>query len=674
MHNVSQSYLDSVYATSRRFTPRVTFDIKDVTAQQDVQSITASTEAIGSFSKASQIVDGRRLQPYNPSTFETNRFRLDGTFTFVDESNYENNNERGWVSSSGNGLSQADGTFATPPVITIQFNNPHDSVGITVTFDPHNKEYATDYDMVAYNAGGDILANVQVTGNTSVSSSPISLISGYTKLVLTIRKWCRSDRRARVVEVDMGVLQIYDELSVVRLSLSEDMYIDTTQAPSSRFSFTLDNSNKEFNILNPAGFYSYLQQKQKVTCELGLQLVDGSYEYVPIGQYYLSEWKSEAGSLTTSFTAMTVLDLMSSYTYLNVNYVYQSLSQLAKNIFALCGVEDYIIDGALDTIYTNSIMSNTNCRQVLQMIAIAGCCNIYVDRNGFVVLKQITSISSPADTVNFDNTYSEAEITLQEIIKQVNVTYTSGLPTTEAFKQDWNTQPYSVLATTVNSTAGGILNVTSTSIDPSIGMYGLGSFNPNTYKVIEIKYRITDPTVISLPELYFINSTYTSASEAFKLTGDKYIADGQWRSIFIDCSKHASWTTGGNITGWRFDWANANAVTMDIDYIRLIDNIPSDIAIVSQPDTDVGKTLTLDNNTLINTKDRALAVGSWILSQNNGRRFKHAIDWRGNPAQELGDVIAIENSFTDNKNAIITKVDLTYEGYLSAKTEAMGDQ
>jgi hypothetical protein len=74
---------------------------------------------------------------------------------------------------------------------------------------------------------------------------------------------------------------------------------------------------------------------------------------------------------------------------------------------------------------------------------------------------------------------------------------------------------------------------------------------------------------------------------------------------------------------------------------------------------------------LINTEAQATNVANWLLRQKNNRAI-YKVNWRGNPAHELDDVIDIENSYGIDKSVYITKNDISYEGYLSAKTEARG--
>lgn len=137
----------------------------------------------------------------------------------------------------------------------------------------------------------------------------------------------------------------------------------------------------------------------------------------------------------------------------------------------------------------------------------------------------------------------------------------------EAFSEGWDSQPYSTGNTTVNSTSGGVLNITSTTADGMINMFDLGSFDPAVYTHINFRYRVSSGSP-SPAELFFLNGSMTIADQNKALLVP-LTADNQWQIASVDMSSHPLWTADGNITGWRFDYSNASGVTMDIDFITL---------------------------------------------------------------------------------------------------------
>ena len=137
--------------------------------------------------------------------------------------------------------------------------------------------------------------------------------------------------------------------------------------------------------------------------------------------------------------------------------------------------------------------------------------------------------------------------------------------------EKWNSQPYGLVNTNLNS-VDGILNVTSSSNDGMIDMSGLGSFDPNIYRYIQIRYKVTSGTA-GTAEIFFYNSSHNNATGGESAVGT-LISDGNWNTLNIDMWDDPDYLTGGNIKGWRYDWCSANGVTMEIDYISLSSSIP----------------------------------------------------------------------------------------------------
>lgn len=520
MQPVSQAFKDAVYAPARTVVARVTFDISDVTAHNDVSSIASPSEL--PISRKAQLHNKIRNATNKIATLELNRFKLDGSFSFADDVALANNGEVGYVSAD---LCEPNGMFSPIQIIEFTFSQTHNSAGISLTFDPLNGEYATDLNVSAYDASDMLIQSVDVLGNSDVICVVLGQFLAYRKIVITISRWSVGSRRLRLQEVDFGVIKTYEREQLISANLIEEMDLTTGQLPSPEFRFTVDNLDRAFNILNPTGIYKYLQQRQQVIAEMGVLVAPNQIEYVPIGSYLLWEWTSEEGSITASFTTRTNLDLMANYFYERTSASSKTLATLAVEVFAICGIANYSLDPSLSSITTNSLAKRTDCKTMLQMIAIAGCCNIYVTRDNVITLKQI-SLGTAVDRVDFDNVYNEPKIDLEKTVKQVEVTY----------------------------------------------------------------------------------------------------------------------------------WTNLDT---------------SGLQTASAAGVEMGDVLQLKENTLINTVARAGVVASWLLAQKQ-LRTKQTINWRGNPAYELGDLIAIENSYGADINALITRNELTYQGYLQARTEAKG--
>jgi hypothetical protein len=498
---------------------KVAFDILDKTIEQDTTNTSVTSEF--TLSVASQLMDRKRENTYNLATLETNRFKLDGSFSFADD-NMANNQHVGWVSSV---LSNGSRIFSPNQIITFTFGTTHTTAGITVIWDPINSEYATDYDIKAYNAANVLLVTKTVVDNNQAISVVDADFTNFKKIEIVVKKWSKSYRRARATEVVFGISKVFSDDNLIHVSLVEETDLTSGTMPSSELKVTVDNSNREFNILNPVGLYKNLQERQNISLELGV-VANGTTEYIPVGTYMLRDWISDEGALTTTFTARTILEQLDEYEYENLSPKSDyTLYDLALEIMAKCNISDYSIDTYLQGFTTNALVQKTKCKNVLQMVAIAGCCNLFVNRGNKIVIKRTPVLTQYVDTITLDNMYTEPQIKLEKSVNTVIVQYFTNLTT----------------------------------------------FN-----------EVTE------------NGMYAS-----------------------------------------------------------------------------GDSLRLENNTLINSAVQAIIVAKWLLQVKNNRAL-FTMNWRGNPAHDPVDVLAIQNTFGSNMSAIITKQDLSYEGYLTVKTELRG--
>lgn len=501
MYAVSTAYKNALIASERTTKGRVTLDISDVGMAGDVTSITATSQYVNS--NISQINDNIRDNTYLQSTWETNRTKLDRSFSFAD-STIANNGHVGYVS---NAICASDGTFTPNQVITITFGSNRSSIGTTVTFDFLSGEYAKDFDIVYYDASNAIITTQSVINNTQVLYPLYFTVSNYRKIDVVIKKWSVGNRRARVTEVDFGIVKVYTDDNLIRMSLLEEIDITTGTLPSAEFKFVVDNSDRSFNILNPTSFYPALQKQQQVVAELGL-LVNGNIVWTPVGNYLLSDWQTDEGALTATLTARTNLDNMSFFTFEQLtNQTGYSLATMAQAIFDVCGITNYTLDSSLSSILTNGVVKRTDCRSILQMIAIAGCCNVYVTRDNTIKLASTYTSNAGArlDTLTLDSMYAEAKVLLDPQVKNVIVSYYT----------DVNT---AIDVTTTDGTvaSGGLLEVKSnTLISTSSRAAAVGTWILNQKKFrakFEANYR-GNPTY-ELDDFISIDNTYGSTKDA----------------------------------------------------------------------------------------------------------------------------------------------------------------
>lgn len=436
MYSVTQAFKDTIYSDVRTVYGKVTFDLSPVNIETDTPTITANNEF--AVSQKSQLTDNLRSQTYKLATWEIDRVLLDGSFTFPSATSSEWR-EVGYVSntvSTANEdlLSTLNSTMplgilngTSYPTVTMVYNNSYTTNGVTLTFNPLENEYATDFVITIKDASDATIYTETVTGNTNVQYQLVRTLTGFKKVIVELRKWSKPYRRARMVEVDPGIVLTYENNKLIRFNLSEEMDTITSTLVIPEFEFTVDNTDKAFDILNPTGIYSYLQQRQRIFPEVGLDL-NYRTEWVPLGFYYLSEWRSDVGSQTATFRGRSKIDLLDLTNYSQSTSSATNLYDVAVAILTAAGVTGYSIDSALSSIGTNGLIAQCTCREALQQVAIAGRANVFITRGDVLTIQQ-TRASTSSNTLTYGVLIDKPQIQQFKQVQTVNVSYYTNLTT-----------------------------------------------------------------------------------------------------------------------------------------------------------------------------------------------------------------------------------------------------
>ena len=241
MYTVSTAFKSAVYAQTRETKAKVEFELIDVDAYDDA-SVTVTGEA--SFSKKDQVINLIRDMSGKYATFENDYWLLDGSFVLPPKAS-ESGYEVGWWSAA---LCDANGDFSVSQVCTIDFTVDHSSIGITITFDQQTNEYAEDFEIDVYDSSAVLLHNETVTGNTLAKYILEENLTDFRQIVITITKWATGNRRARITEVDFGIIQEYTDTEIIKLDILEELDTLSNQVTANEIKLTLDNQSKDFNI------------------------------------------------------------------------------------------------------------------------------------------------------------------------------------------------------------------------------------------------------------------------------------------------------------------------------------------------------------------------------------------------------------------------------------------
>lgn len=384
-------------------------------------------------SNSSELTNGVEKSPIPYCTLEQNLWVLDGNRKHIPESATRS---EGFVSDV---MSDDACAFTGKiPTLTIDFSKEFTSIipGVTITWSEVYNEFATDFLVRAFN-GDTVVAEREVLGNKLVKSPVLLDISGYDRIVVYVKKWCLPNRRARVEEIFVGLKKVYTKSDLFDFTHKQSATPISLALPKSEIKYSVDNVNGEFNPYNNSGLSKYLKERQEVKVRYGLKLNDGTIEWIKGGTFYLSEWSAKQNSLTAEFGARDLLTFMGTIYEDKHDLSERSLYDLAEMVLTKAnlplnrdGSVKWRIDESLREIYTNAPLPKDTLANCLQLIANAGVCDLYQDRDGTLCIESHKYNPSINDySITMVNSYSKPEVTLVTPIGEVDIlqyTYAKG--------------------------------------------------------------------------------------------------------------------------------------------------------------------------------------------------------------------------------------------------------
>lgn len=375
------------------------------------------------YSNVEQIIS--RLNKYSDkyATLDYGCWGLNGDYLYFDGEPYD----PGYIYSE---YSEPDGVFYEQPEITIDFENRHTVVvpGITITWSDAFGGWATDFKITVSNSGGE-LASKTVTGNTSVSCHVDIDLIDYSQIKIEILKWSHPYQRARCIDLMLGATVVYTKDDLLGFSHKQSSDLLSATLPENNIVFKLRNDDGRWNPDSPTGMEKYLLEQQELSVRYGMD-VNGVTEWIPGGTFWLSEWETPSNGLEVDFTAKSALCFMTSvYTGTRVGTLYEIATaafEQANIPLRGDGSRRYFVDESLKTITTDLSNDTTEyiISEILQMVAHAGNCVFYQNRDGVVCIEPWKQTYS-GYVIDSNISYSHPEYTFNKPLKNVSVGYGS---------------------------------------------------------------------------------------------------------------------------------------------------------------------------------------------------------------------------------------------------------
>lgn len=409
----------------------VTFSVVETAAKSD-STVIQESEA-GVFHNIGTVIDGTQEPGGCYISLEKNLWALDGKFEALPDDTDGVNT--GWWSES---LLTNSEYFN--PKISVRFDFAEDisTLGWTLYFDGFAGTYPDKIRIRAYDAAGAQI-DYGVYDNDSPMFSLQHYLGGYRAVQFEfVSVPDNYERRVRLLEVDFGITKHYDRNSLGRVSMTYGADLLSRSLPARELIFTFDNSDKQYNLLNPDGVYQYLQAGQRIAVKMS---VGG--EKVDMGEFRFTSADVSRSGIVPEITAHDALYALDGAEFAGGTGDEMTLAQAVAAVLGDYEIECAFDGGAADTKVLLAPPSGSSSRETLRLLAQAAMCTVYIDRRGVLRFTQLSpndtavgsitadelydysgvSISDPVDGVRLN---ASGEFRLDEEGKQIQYIYTAG--------------------------------------------------------------------------------------------------------------------------------------------------------------------------------------------------------------------------------------------------------
>ncbi|MCL2378303.1 MAG: hypothetical protein FWC77_04160 [Defluviitaleaceae bacterium] len=568
----------------------------------------------------SPIVVNQHTKPVAPfATLEPDLWLLDASRITVPETFPEIRPFGGFIS---NVLCNDSGIFSTPVHLDIILNAPAVILpGVTIAWGTAFDEYPVDFSVIMLDEDGNETGRESVTGNSSIITQVDFVMRRVRKIRLEISRWCRGSRRARVGNIFLGHVRAYTKDSILAFASSHEIDPVSGRLPKYEISFELDNRNGDWDPLDDNSVHRFVLERQEVTARYGFRrLTDSTVEWIPGGQYFLTDWAAPRNGLSASFKARDLLGSLNGIYYKGVyqgveeitipftdnnlmregGYINEgprmimlgiTLYELAEKVLLDAmpphlgsGDKKWEIHNSLKAITTISPLPLATHAECLQLIANAAGAALTFDRDGILHIAPLAAFNgnNTSHTLNADNTYTRPETDVQRPLKSVQVSTYKWLP---------------------NERIDTVLYDQELLLSMGKNEFFV-EYSDSAVDVI-LKSPIT---LMQRPE-----NSYELFARSARLVIHRRVGDPERCHVVIV----------------------GRAIRPDESSIVIMDNEN-----INNDRSDRGEILPL-KNILITDEGRARAVASGLLA-----RYKHrknvSVDWRIDPSLNMGDFIVLE--------------------------------
>ena len=315
-------------------------------------------------------------------------------------------------------LSQADGRFAQPIVLTLESVGNYTSSGFSFTFDKHNEVYATHINIHWYRIfEGETTDLGQKDFYPSASSYfCANKVELFNKVVITFTAINMPYTRLKLRAIDYGRGTQFSGQELRSVKLIQEVNPISSEISINTADFTLDTHGEEYSFQSRQPLSIYFNGKLKATT-------------------FVKKYTRKSQKIW-QIQSEDYIGAMEETMYLGGIYVNEDAGTIISDIFSVAKIP-YEMDESLKTIKVSGYIPYTNCRNALMQVAFA--IQAVVDTSNSDVVKVLTLENEIKQTIPLNRIMQGQSFSDEDTVSAVEVyahTYKPVLEELEAYSAE----------------------------------------------------------------------------------------------------------------------------------------------------------------------------------------------------------------------------------------------
>lgn len=261
---------------------------------------------------------------YKVATFENNRIKLDGGYSFPFNPFTDEYIGKWWYPTNN-------------VVITATIPSGVSIPGVSIVFDDMAGEYASHIKVDAYN-GNTLLTSHVVVGNDTPTADLLFPIDNATKIVVTVYadSW-EGGYYIKVSALHFGLVKQFAGADVFSFEMVEEGSLFDTSLNIPQATLTVDNSGGEFSIFSDSSLFRYLQKRMLISCYITVADME-----ILMCAWRLYAWTADDENMIATFTLRPTVGFEQKFTSVSMNT--DSLDSVAALVGNKIGIGDLLDD------------------------------------------------------------------------------------------------------------------------------------------------------------------------------------------------------------------------------------------------------------------------------------------------------------------------------------------